>query len=125
MEINRPDVLEEVTAVFLDYERALTTNDVGALTGFFWDDKLTLRYGTAENLYGADEIEAFRRARPSGPRPRTLLRYVVTTFGTDFATANAEYQVSNDQRNGRQSQTWVRTEVGWRIVAAHVSFKET
>ena len=33
MEINRPDVLEEVTAVFLGYERALTANDVGALTG--------------------------------------------------------------------------------------------
>jgi hypothetical protein len=25
------------------------------------------------------------------------------------------------ERTGRQSQTWVRTAEGWRVVAAHVS----
>jgi hypothetical protein len=24
-------------------------------------------------------------------------------------------------RRGRQSQTWVRTDAGWKVVAAHVS----
>lgn len=123
MDVNKPEVLREVTAVFLDYERALTENDVAALTNHFWNSTLTLRYGPGENLYGADQIEAFRKSRPSGARPRTLLSYVVTTFGNDFATANAEYQLPDDDRNGRQSQTWCRTADGWRIVSAHVSFK--
>ena len=122
MDVNLPDVLGEVTVVFLDYERALTENDVAALTSHFWCSELTIRYGAGENLYGSDEIEEFRRSRPSGPRPRKLLSYVITTFGADFATANAEYELPGDPLNGRQSQVWVRTADGWRIVSAHVSF---
>lgn len=34
-EINRPDVLEEVNAVFDAYERALTSNDVAMLDDLF------------------------------------------------------------------------------------------
>ncbi|MEI7977098.1 MAG: AtzH-like domain-containing protein, partial [Betaproteobacteria bacterium] len=26
--------------------------------------------------------------------------------------------------NGRQSQTWIRTADGWRIVSAHVSWRD-
>ena len=49
------------------YEAALVGNDVATLTALFWDDPRTIRYGTAENLYGAAEIAAFREARsPAG-----------------------------------------------------------
>ena len=44
-----------------------------------------------------------------------------TTYGQDFATANVEFQRESSPRPGRQSQTWMRTAAGWRVVAAHVS----
>ena len=124
MVINDPAVLAEATCAFEAYEHALVDNDAAMLRTLFWDDALTLRYGTAENLYGAEAIAAFRAARPAGPRPRDLLRVTITTFGHDLATANAEYRVAARATVGRQSQTWVRLEVGWRIVAAHVSHIE-
>ena len=82
--------MSEVLAAFDRYERALTDNDVTLLKELFWDSSTTIRYGEAENLYGADQIHAFRAARPSGPRPRDLLSVRITTFGQDFAVANAD-----------------------------------
>ena len=52
---------------------------------------------------------------------RELLRVVITTYGRDFATANCEFRREGSERTGRQSQTWMRTDQGWRVVAAHVS----
>ena len=124
-EINLQEIVLEVEAAFRRYEKALVDNDPVVLSELFWSNPLTLRYGEAENLYGADQIAAFRAGRPPGPRPRDLLRVVITTFGTDLATANAEFRNANDVRLGRQSQTWVRFQEGWRIVAAHVSYYES
>ena len=120
-EINRPDVLAEVTAAFARYEDALVHNRVAVLDELFWDSPHTLRYGATENLYGADAIAAFRAARPSQGLMRELLRTVITTYGDDFATANCEFRREGGARTGRQSQTWMRTAQGWRVVAAHVS----
>ena len=80
----------------------------------------TLRYGVTENLYGYDEIAAFRAGRSPANLARDLVKTVITTYGRDFATANAEFTRSSTA-TGRQSQTWVRTDEGWRVVAAHVS----
>jgi hypothetical protein len=113
--------LAAVESAFDRYEAALATNDVAALDGFFFDSPHTLRYGVGENLYGFAAIAAFRLARPGGSPPRRIVRRVITTYGSDFATANIEFQREGGGRIGRQSQTWVRFEVGWRIVAAHVS----
>ncbi|MEQ9638588.1 MAG: oxalurate catabolism protein HpxZ [Alphaproteobacteria bacterium] len=121
-EINLPDVVAEVTAAFERYEQALVTNDVDTLVELFWDSPLTLRYGLAENLYGIDEIAGFRRDRPAGDFRRELIRTVITTYGNDFATANTEYRRLATDRRGRQSQTWMRTSAGWRVVSAHVSW---
>ena len=63
MEINLPEVKAEVEAAFARYETALMANDVEALQGLFWDSAHTIRYGIGENLYGFDEIGAFRAAR--------------------------------------------------------------
>lgn len=119
--INLPDVLVEVTAVFERYERALVGNDVAVLDELFWDSPHTLRYGATENLYGYDAIRAFRAGRPSAGLARTLGKTVITTYGRDFATANTEFFRHGSDRIGRQSQTWLRTPEGWRVVAAHVS----
>ena len=120
MDINLPDVIAEVRAVFERYEQALVSNDVAALDELFWDSPHTLRYGLAENLHGYDAIRAFRAARPAQGLARTLQRTAITSYGRDFATANTEFLRAGGPA-GRQSQTWVRTPQGWRVVSAHVS----
>lgn len=120
-EINLPEVLAEVRAVFERYEDALVNNRVEVLDELFWTSPLTVRYGAAENLYGIDEIRAFRQARPAAGLARTLERTVITTYGRDHATAMTEFVRAGSTKVGRQSQTWVRLPEGWRVVAAHVS----
>ena len=119
--INLPDVLAEVTAACERYEKALVGNDVAVLDELFWDSPHTLRYGATENLYGYDAICAFRAGRPSQGLERTVLRSVITTYGRDMATCNLEFQRVGSAKTGRQSQTWMRTPDGWRVVSAHVS----
>src|SRR3954463_1469066 len=63
MEIDLPEVVAEVRAAFDRYEKALVTNDVATLDDTFHNDPRTIRYGIGENLYGYDEIAAFRGAR--------------------------------------------------------------
>lgn len=119
--INIPAVVAEVTAAFERYEAALVGNDVAVLDELFWNNPLTLRYGATENLYGYDAIRAFRAGRPAQGLARTLTHTVITTYGHDFATANCEFRRAGSEETGRQSQTWMRTPAGWRVVAAHVS----
>lgn len=122
MEVDLPEVQAEVAAAFARYERALHDNDIATLGELFRNDPRTLRYGTAENLYGHAEIQAFRRARPPVSLARRLERTVITTYGLDFAVASTLfYRESAHGKVGRQMQTWVRFPEGWRIVAAHVS----
>jgi hypothetical protein len=121
MTINDPEVLGAVTAAFGAYERALMDNDLAALDALFWSSKFTVRFGPGQNLYGIEAIQAFRTARVGGSPRRALSNTVITTFGTDFATANTEFQRVGAAGPGRQSQTWVRFPEGWRVVSAHIS----
>jgi hypothetical protein len=122
MDINIPDVKAEVEAAFARYEAALIVNDVDALQALFWDSTHTIRYGIGENLYGYDEIGAFRAARSPVGLMRTTSRTVITTYGRDFATASTLFHRETVAgKVGRQMQTWARTPGGWRVVAAHVS----
>jgi Protein of unknown function (DUF3225) len=120
-EINIPEVVAEVEEAFRRYERALVGNDVAELDLLFWKSPHTLRYGVTENLYGYDAIAAFRSARPAINLARNLMNTVITTYGRDFGTANSEFRRIGATATGRQSQVWLRTEAGWRVVAAHVS----
>jgi Protein of unknown function (DUF3225) len=121
VEINLPEVVAEVEAVFARYEDALVTNRIEVLDELFWPSPATVRYGVGENLVGIDAIRAFRAARPSVGLARTLAATVITTFGRDAATAMTEFRRAGKATVGRQSQTWVRFAEGWRVVAAHVS----
>jgi hypothetical protein len=97
-------------------------NDVDTLQTLFHNAPETIRYGINENLYGWEEIGAFRAARSPAGLARTISRTVITTYGRDFGTASTLFnRVSLPARIGRQMQTWIRTPEGWRIVAAHVS----
>ena len=125
MEVNHPATLAEVTAAFATYEAALVGNDVATLDALFWSDARVIRYGIAENLHGAAEILAFRKARPAAGLARRLSRTTITTFGRDMASASTLFhRDSAPGKVGRQMQTWVRLPDGWRIVAAHVSMIE-
>ncbi|MBB1628896.1 oxalurate catabolism protein HpxZ [Achromobacter sp. UMC71] len=121
MDINLPDVVADVTAAFARYETALVNNQVDVLDELFWNSPHTLRYGAGENLYGYDAIRAFRAGRSPQGLARQVLRTAITTYGRDFATTNIEFQRDGSDRIGRQSQTWMRTPQGWRVVSAHVS----
>jgi len=120
--VNDPETLAEVQAAFAAYEAALMANDIAALDAMFWDSDATIRYGAGENLYGIEAIRAFRAARSTADLARDLAGTVITTFGTDFATAATLFRRRGSGLTGRQMQTWVRTPQGWRVVAAHVSF---
>jgi hypothetical protein len=122
MEINNPRVLAEVTASFDRYQAAIISNDISVLNELFWNDGRTIRYGTAENLYGHAAIAGFRTTRTAAQHAREVTKTVVTTYGNDCATTNIEFTRSG--RHGRQSQAWVRMPEGWRIVAAHVSYMD-
>src|SRR5262245_22495686 len=100
MEVNRPEVVAEVTEAFGRYEAALVGNDVPVVTAMFWESPLAVRYGDAENLYGYDAIAAFRQARAAGDMRRDLERVVVTTFGLDFATTSVEFRRTGSGARG-------------------------
>ena len=122
MDIDLPEVVAQVRAAFERYEQALIANDVAALDAMFHDDPRTIRYGGGENLYGFLAIEAFRAARSPIGLARTLSQTVITTYGHDHAVASTLFRrASTPGKIGRQMQTWVRFEQGWRVVAAHVS----
>jgi ketosteroid isomerase-like protein len=122
MLINDPETLAEAREAFEAYEAALMANDLEALDALFWPDPRTVRYGPGQNLYGIEQIRAFRAGRVGGSPQRTLANTVITTFGRDLATANTEFQRLGADRPARQSQTWARFDAGWRVVAAHISF---
>ena len=126
MDINIPEVVEEVRTRFEAYEQALIDKNVEVLDATFWNSPLTIRYAVHENGYGFDEIHAHRVRRPPGPGSKlTRRRLVITTLGRDIATVNLEYDMRGRDLPGRQTQTWVRfPDVGWKVVSAHVSVTE-
>lgn len=123
MVINDPEVLAELRELCPRYEEALVSNDVDTLMAMFWSGSQVMRFGATENLYGPEELAAFRRGRPTANLARTVTRLDIVSFGRDFASITLEFERSLDigRTRGRQSQTWARFPEGWRIVAAHVS----
>jgi hypothetical protein len=123
MTINDPEVLAELQALYPRYEKALVSNDVDALVAMFWGGLEVMRFGATENLYGPEELAAFRKGRPAANLARVVTRLDIVSFGRDFGSITLEFerQGASGVVRGRQSQVWVRLPEGWRIVAAHVS----
>jgi hypothetical protein len=123
MQINDPEVIAELRTLYPLYESALINNDVSTLTRMFWASTYTIRFGAGENLYGVDEIEAFRKSRPAANLARRAIRLEIMSFGKDFGSITLEFERDTPAGlvRGRQSQVWVRMDEGWRIVSAHVS----
>jgi hypothetical protein len=123
MKVNDPEIVAEIKALYPKYEAALVNNDADTLTSMFWASPHAMRFGATENLYGNQEIEAFRRSRPRANLARNIQRLDVVTFGHDCASVTLEFErvIDGETILGRQSQVWVRLPEGWRIVSAHVS----
>jgi hypothetical protein len=123
MTINDPAIIAELEALYPQYEHALVTNDVEKLVEMFWAGPHVMRFGLTENLYGPEELEAFRKARPPANLARTVKRLDIVSFGRDFASITLEFErpAGTGVARGQQSQVWVRLPEGWRIVQAHVS----
>ncbi len=122
MEVNIPEVVAEVTAIFEAYEAGFVANDTDELARLFWQDARVVRYGIADMQHGPEELAAFRRDFVAVDLPRDLDRTVITTFGRDVATAATLFRrASAPGKVGRQMQTWVRFADGWKVAAAHVS----
>ena len=123
-EINDRTLVTELTALYMEYEQALCSNDIETMDRLFWDSPEVIRLGATENLYGIEEIRAFRQGRPTVNLEREILKLKVVTFGQDTASVVLEFKrVINDiPRYGRQSQLWRKFPEGWKIVFAHVSF---
>jgi hypothetical protein len=120
-DVDLPDVLAEVRAVFERYERALLANDVATLDQLFWASPRVVRFGFDDRQHGAAAVSAHRRAVARQTPPRSLRDTLITTFGTIAAVVTTEFVVAGTNEVGRQSQTWVRRPEGWRVVSAHVS----
>jgi hypothetical protein len=122
-EVNLPEVVAELRDLYPRYENALVSNDVETLVNMFWAAPEVMRFGVTENLYGHEELEAFRKSRPPANLARTGKRLEIVSFGHDFASITLEFErvTPKGTSHGRQSQVWVRFPQGWRIVSAHVS----
>lgn len=116
-----PELAHTLTALSDAYEQALGSNNLELLDGFFYNGPEVVRYGVGENLYGTEEIAAFRRARSGGSPPRTVLRRSITPLSDHAAVISLEFQRQGSESIGRQTQTWINTQDGWKIIVAHVS----
>ena len=82
MRINNQEIVAELEALYPKYEAALMANDAETLIRMFWASPQAMRFGVAENLYGIEEIDAFRKGRSSANLARTVRRLDVCLLYT-------------------------------------------
>ena len=120
-EVDLPQVVAEVRAVFERYERALLAHDIEALDNYFFAAPSTVRFGIAEHAFGIESVRLQRAGLPRTHPERRLMNTVIHCIGADVAIVSTEFMAPDTTKVGRQTQTWVRFAAGWKIVAAHVS----
>jgi hypothetical protein len=90
--INDPEVVVELKALYPRYEEALLSNDVDTLMDMFWAGPEVMRFGVTENLYGPQELAAFRKGRSATNLVRTVTKLDLVSFGRDFASVTLEFE---------------------------------
>ena len=111
----------EVQHAFVAYEAALVANDVAAMDAAFWNDERVVRFGIHEGQHGFAAIARLRAPPAPVPADRRLVRTDVVPVADDVVVVSTVFVNGDDPTIGRQQQTWVRVDDGWKIVAAHVS----
>lgn len=112
---------QEVMDCFTAYEAALVAGNAAATDWWFADDIRTVRFGIAEEQWGADEVRRWRSSAATVPAGRHLTDTRVDVWSESLAVVTTRFAYPSSRSVGRQSQTWLRTEAGWRIIHAHVS----
>src|SRR5919199_5776090 len=122
--INDSAVATELTELYLKYEKALCTNDIETLDNLFWDAPEVVRFGVTENLYGSDEVRAFRKGRSPVNVDREMFNLKVVTFDADTAAASLGFRRvwGGVVGLGRQRQMWRQVSEGGESVFAPVFF---
>ena len=118
---NASSIEQAVLACFEAYEEALSAGDVAAMDSWFADDPRTVRFGIAEEQWGAEEVRRWRNVARRIPAGRRLDETRVDLWADDLAVVTTIFCYPTSVAVGRQSQTWLRTAAGWRIIHAHVS----
>jgi uncharacterized protein YceH (UPF0502 family) len=101
VQVDLPEVVTEVAALFARYRHAFAGNGAVAGDGILWQSPKAM-LGGAATQHG--EV-------------RTVLRTQLTCFGRAFATSTIEFRCDGAPRLMREGQAWVRLPQGWRIVA--------
>ena len=83
------------------------------------DRVLDVGCGTGVSTRAAARVAHLGRA--SGVDLSAEMIAVARRLAAREGLANVEFQRAGSDKPGRQSQTWLRTPSGWRVVAAHVS----
>lgn len=111
----------EVLACFTAYEEALSVGDVAVMDSWFADDARTVRFGIADEQWGAEDVRRWRSMAPQVPAGRRLDETRVDLWTANLAMVTTLFRYPASVLVGRQSQTWLLTDAGWRIIHAHVS----
>ena len=115
------EVAAQVLAAFHRYEDALVAVDLEVMGELFADSPDLVRFGICDLQVGSAEVAQWRKTQPPLPAGRHLFDTRVLTLGPDVAVVTTLFDYPGQTSVGRQSQTWHRTEEGWRVVHAHVS----
>lgn len=109
----------DLLAAFEAYERAVQSNDLDELDGWFAPGSQTLRGDDAGLLVGHDQISAFRSQR-GGVAKRTIehIEYRPLADGVALLVSTSLFASGG---RGLQTQLWQLLPAGWRITAAHVT----
>lgn len=115
------DTCAEVLAEFHRYEAALVAGDLDVMGEVFTDSPELVRFGIADLQVGSAEVAQWRLRQPPPAPGRRLFDTRVMAVGPDAAVVTTLFDYPGQTSVGRQSQTWLRTDEGWRVVHAHVS----
>jgi hypothetical protein len=116
----QPDEVGEVEHWSDVYEDALRRNDVDLLNGLFLDRPDVLRFGVADEQHGYAELVAWRAGAPAISPQRQITGRWIVALAPGVVAVDLTF-ADDGQHTGRQSQTWLRADDGWRISRAHVS----
>jgi 1-carboxybiuret hydrolase subunit AtzH-like protein len=115
--------VEEVRACFLAYESALVAGNVAQMNEWFIDDPRVIRFGIADEQWGAEAVRRWRRTAVPVAPGRALVDTDVVIWSEHVAVVTTLIRYPGTAELGRQSQTWIRIGGDWRIAHAHVSHR--
>jgi uncharacterized membrane protein YoaK (UPF0700 family) len=110
---------EDLSTAFWRYERAVVENDLGVMDELFAEGDEPMRADAAGLLVGHSTISQFRKVR-GGVSERSISAMQSRKLSSEawVVSAVSDYDTGG---KGVQTQVWIRTRAGWRILAAHVT----